>query len=251
MSNSSEETPPILKPLPEGTFESAYGNYLKKTNRLYDDAEVKEFPSTFFYNLHRQEWALKRLSVQRLLRYLNRPAKQEEPFKLLEIGCGSGWLSGKISDFPQFEVTGVDIFAPHIEQAKRVFNRSNLTFVQGDLFEDLFPEVTFDLVVLFDTISHFPHFQQLINKCRQYLKKEGEIHILESPFYAEKELETAKSADIDHFTQVGVPEMADFYFPNSRADLEPFDFEFLYRPGGLSKLLGKKDSPYPWVKIVN
>jgi len=233
------------------SFASTYASYLKKTNREYDDAEVKEFPGTFFYNLHRQEWATHKLSSDRLLSYLNRPSEEGEVFKLLEIGCGNGWLSGKIADLPQFEVTGLDVHLPLLEQASRVHGRSNLTFVQGDLFEDIFAEAHFDIIVLFDTISFFPHFQQLINRCRQYLKKGGEIHILGSHFYPEKELEAAGDSNRADFTLAGVPEMAEHFFQHSKAVLAPFDFQFLYRPGGIGKLFGKKDSPFPWVKIVN
>lgn len=236
---------------PKGHFEEVYLRLLRKDNRTYDDAEVRELPDTFFYNLHRQEWEIYAKSAQRLLKYLYRPNEPAHQFNLLEVGCGNGWLSARIAEMPQFDVVGLDINYFELAQAARVFPFDNLDFVYGDLFEDIFPEEAFDIVVLFDTIQFFPNLQQLINRCRQYLKKGGEIHILESPIYQEKDVEQSVKQTLDHYQHLGVPEMAELHHHHSRKEIASFDYQFLYRPGGLNKLLGRKDSPHPWVKIVN
>ncbi len=236
---------------PQGEFEDLYLKFLRKDNRLYDDAEVRELPDTFFYNLHRQEWELRAKSAYRLLKYLERPEEPARSFSLLEIGCGNGWLSARIAGMPQFEVTGLDVIRHELDQGGRVFPYDNLEFVYGDLFEDIFEPESFDIVVLFDTVQFFPHLQQLINRCRQYLKKGGEIHILESPIYQEKEVEQVAKQTLDHYQNLGLEELAEYHHHHTRKDLSPFDFHYLYRPGGLSRLLGKKDSDHPWVKVLN
>jgi ubiquinone/menaquinone biosynthesis C-methylase UbiE len=237
--------------VPNGPFEETYLRYLRKDNRTYDDAEVRELPDTFFYNLHKQEWEMRAKTVQRLLKYISRPNEPANQFRMLEIGCGNGWLSARIAQMPQFNVVGLDVNYFELEQAARVFPFDNLDFVYGDLFDDIFPEESFDVVVLFDTIQFFPNLQQLINRCRQYLKKGGELHILESPIYQEKDLEQAAKQTLDYYQNLGLPEMAELHHHHSRKDLASFDYQFLYRPGGLGKLLGQKGSEYPWVKIVN
>jgi ubiquinone/menaquinone biosynthesis C-methylase UbiE len=243
---------PIRKATPpKGKFEETYLRFLRKDNRTYDDAEVRELPDTFFYNLHRQEWLIRAKAAQRLLKYINRPNEPANQFQLLQVGCGNGWLSARMAEMAQFNVVGLDVNLYELEQAARVFPTGKIEFVYGDLFADIFPEESFDVVVLFETIQFFPNLQQLINRCRQYLKKGGELHILESPILQEKDIEQASKRTLDYYQNLGIPEMADLHYHHSRKDLAPFDYQFLYRPGGIGKLLGKKDSEHPWVKIVN
>lgn len=234
-----------------GPFPELYLRYLRKENRTYDDAEVRGLPDPFFYNLHKQEWALKAKSAERLIKYLDRGGKDGEVFRLLEIGTGTGWLASMIANMPQYEVVGVDVIPSLLEQAARVFPWPNLDFVLGDIFEDIFPKASFDLIVLFDTLQYFPSLQQLINRCREYLKQGGEIHLLETPLWAEKEQEEAAQRTKGYYTQLGIPELVDFHHHHTKKELSTFDYQYLYRPGGLSRLFGGKDSEYPWVKVVN
>jgi SAM-dependent methyltransferase len=226
-------------------FEELYLRALRKENRIYSDAEVKELPKAFFYNLHRQEWADREKNANRLLAYLR---KVQGDSQLLDIGCGNGWLANRIARMEQFKVWGIDINLFALQQAKRVFNAANLHFAYGDIFEDIFPTARFDCIILNQTIDFFPDLAQLINRCRYFLKSGGEIHIIDSPLYQDKELESARQKSIQHFENLGVPEMSDFYFHHTRNELDTFDFQFLYKP---RRLFGKNDSPYPWVRIIN
>ena len=230
---------------------NTYLNYLKKDNRLYDDAEVKELPETFFYNLHRAEWERKAQSAKRLMSYLNRPPVEDQKFQLLDMGCGTGWLAAQVAKLPQFEVVGLDIVPELLQQAARVSVKPGLSFVQGDIFEDLFPEEHFDLIILFDVIAYFSNLPQLLNRLRQFLKKGGEIHLLESQFYQEKEIELAKRKTEERYKQLGVPEMVDLHFFHSIKDLSPFDFYHISKSRGFGRWLRSKEKELPWVKIVN
>lgn len=234
----------ILSPI-SLQFEELYLRVLRKENRIYSDAEIKELPNTFFYNLHRQEWELRAKSIARLLKYLS---KNQSPSRILDLGCGNGWLSDRLARMEQFEVWAMDINLFELQQASRVFSRSNLHFCYGDLFEEIFPTDHFDCIILSQSIEYFPDLAQLLNRCRYFMKSGGEIHIIESPLYQEKELEQARTNSHRHFENIGVPEMSAVYFHHPKAALAPFDYQFLYRS---RKLFGPKDSPYPWIKIVN
>ena len=234
----------ILSPIsPE--FESLYLKVRKKENRLYSDPEVYELPDTFFYNLHRQEWELRRKSLERLQKYLK---GREEPAKVLELGCGNGWLSAQIAKYPNYEVMGLDVNLKELEQACRVFDMSNLSFAYGDIFKDILPFESFDYIILSSTIQYFPNLSQLINRCRQFLKPGGEIHIMDSPLYAEKDIENAKKRSAIHYQAIGCPEMIDHYYHHPKTELAIFDYQYLYKP---KRFFRKNDSPFPWVKIIN
>lgn len=225
-----------------------YLTYLKKTNRRYDDAEVREFPQTFFYNLHRQEWQHREQATARLLAYFKR---SDQPRRMLDLGCGNGWLAAQLARVPGCEVVGLDRCLPLVTQAARVFSEPTLQFACGDIFEDIFPLASFDHIILCDTISWFPNLPQLINRCRQYLRPEGELHLLESPLYTEKELEAAAEATNRAFAEAGISGLAAHYHHHLRQDLAAYDYTFLYQPGWWQRLLGRADSSHPWVRIIN
>jgi ubiquinone/menaquinone biosynthesis C-methylase UbiE len=229
-------------------FEAAYLRMRSKENQRYSDPEVIEFPDTFFYNLHREAWARRKRVTERLLSYLDRP---EGSFRLLELGCGNGWLAAQCAQHSQIEVIGLDQVKEELLQAQRVFDLPNLTFAYGDIFEDIFKADNFDYIILAQTIEYFSDLAQLLHRCRRFLKPGGEIHILDSPLYRPRELEAAKQATRAYYEELGVPEMIPFHHHHSREALEPFDYQYLYRPGGLKSLFRKHDSRFPWVKVMD
>ncbi|MDX2246940.1 MAG: class I SAM-dependent methyltransferase [Bacteroidia bacterium] len=231
------------------TFEKQYLKVRRKENRVYSDAEVRELPDTFFYNLHRQEWEIRKKSLSRLFQYLK---KRNKTARVLDLGCGNGWLSGNLAKLPHLEIVGLDVNRFELEQAARVFDYPNLRFVYGNIFEDILPFSSFDYIILASAIQYFPNLPQLINRCRQFLAQGGEIHIIDSPLYNEKEIEDARERTRMYYQSIGCEEMAEKYFHHLQTDINAFDFSFLYRPGGFfKKLSGGQDSTFPWVRIIN
>ena len=172
--------------------------------------------------------------------------------KIMDLGCGNGWLCGHIARLEKFEVSGLDVNLKELEQAARVFPLQNLSFFYGDIFQDILPFGYFDLIIINSSIQYFPNLQQLINRCRQFLKKEGELHIYDSPLYAEKDIEAAKDRTLRYYQGLQSEEMASRYFHHIKSDLQPFDYKYLYKPGGLLNSLKRgMDSPFPWIRIVN
>ena len=226
-------------------FEEIYLKVLHKENRIYSDAEVNELPKPFFYNLHRQEWEMRTKHFQRLRLYLK---KLDKPLKIMDLGCGNGWLANQLAEIPNTEIWGVDINLSSLQQARRVCTKSNVHFAYGDIYSDLFDTDSFDMIILNRTIEFFPNLPRLINRCRNFLPIGGEIHILDSPIFAEKELDAARQKTFQNFETVGVPEMSVLYFHHSRSAFQSFDNQFLYTP---SRWKRGKDSPYPWIRILN
>lgn len=238
----------ILSPVSEN-FEKHYLKVRRKENRVYSDAEVRELPDTFFYNLHRQEWELRKKSLQRLVQYLK---KRDKPARVLDLGCGNGWISGNLAKLQHLEITGLDVNLFELEQGARVFDFPNLKFAYGNIFEDILPLASFDYIILASAIQYFPNLPQLLNRCRQFLAQGGEIHILDSSLYQEKEVEEAQERTLKYYQSISCEEMAERYFHHLQTDIQAFDFSFLYRPGGFfSKLRGKQDAPFPWIRIIN
>lgn len=87
--------------------------------------------------------------------------------KLLDIGCGTGWLGAHFDDY-----TGVDSAPDAVEQA-----RSNgLNVTACDVDEPLpFEDSTFDGVVLKDLLEHVDDPVALVRETRRVLKPGGRV----------------------------------------------------------------------------
>ena len=79
---------------------------------------------------------------------LTRKFKKYQVKKVLDLGCGSGWLTIFMSKYG-FDVTGIDIAKPAIELGKiwAKEENANVNFLVGDLFNLPFKEGSFDAVV--------------------------------------------------------------------------------------------------------
>jgi 2-polyprenyl-3-methyl-5-hydroxy-6-metoxy-1,4-benzoquinol methylase len=77
-------------------------------------------------------------------------ARAREHARILEIGCGSGWLALQLAKFGQ--VTAVDIGAEAIERLKGL--HPHICWIGGDFLTLDLPLQNFDLIVSMETISH-------------------------------------------------------------------------------------------------
>jgi len=75
--------------------------------------------------------------------------------RLLEIGSGAGYGAYYLGHIAR-EVVAIDQDRALIEQAQRLFQRQNLTFLHMDGTRLAFPDGHFDVVGLFQVIEHIP-----------------------------------------------------------------------------------------------
>lgn len=220
----------------------------EKEGRLYSDDLLARLPSLPNGHPLAGEWRARSASASRLTRYLSR---RPEPLRLLDLGCGNGWLSNLLARSPR-HVTGVDQNRTELRQAARVFSSNpNLCFLEADIFSAPFSFSAFDIIVLASVIQYFPDLRALLTQLLRYLKPNGEIHILDSPLYSDSEADAAKERTRTYYTCLGFPQMADFYFHHRFSDLKSFSPQVLYSPRALAlkRLVRKFDSPLPWVMI--
>jgi len=92
--------------------------------------------------------------------------------KILDLGCGSGWLSVYLARLG-FSVTGVDIASQAIELAKTWAKQENLSieFSVADIVDMDFPEGTFDAVVANAIFEHltFDLAKECLSKIERFL----------------------------------------------------------------------------------
>ncbi|HEY0654972.1 MAG TPA: class I SAM-dependent methyltransferase [Chryseosolibacter sp.] len=232
----------------KGTFERVYLDIREKEGRLYSDAQVELLPFIEAHHPLSEEWNTRARSAKRLIRYLS-----SHPGKIiLEVGCGNGWLAHRIAQIPEKEVFGLDVNEPELDQAASVFrNKTNLAFILGDLFTIKFP-FQFDIILFASSLQYFPDVQEVFRAAFLLLKSAGEIHVIDTPIYAGRDVEHARERSCNYFAD-NQPSMNDHYFHHVKEDLLRFSPALLYNPASLfTKMRNKfvKDSPFPWLRIT-
>ncbi len=196
------------------------------------------------------EWRARAESANRLAHYIARLA---QPPRILELGCGNGWLSHKLASIGGVRVWGLDRGGSELAQAWRLFHASNLAFLNADIFRSPFAPHSFDLIVLASVIQYFPDLAALMRALQNLLIPSGEIHVLDSPLYKDNELTSARERTRAYYASLGFPEMAGYYFHHTASSLDPFSPRWLYRPRDWQTRhwwrLGWIRSPFAWFCI--
>ncbi|NOT49896.1 MAG: class I SAM-dependent methyltransferase [Chitinophagaceae bacterium] len=239
----TEETIHIAKQ----KFEQLYFSLREKEGRIYTDEQLLHLPDVKKDHPHFAEWQLRNKSYLRLKNYL---AKRVFPVKILEVGCGNGWLSHRLSFLPGACITGIDINSIELHQAKRVFSHiSNLHFINTAI--DMIGPGESDHIIFAASIQYFSSLKEILDSAIQKLKPQGEIHILDTHFYNPGEIAAAKARTVDHFTNLGFPEMSSFYFHHTMDELSSFKHEIIYQPSFFQRQFNNNKNPFPWICIKN
>ena len=220
--------------------------------RLYSDQIVASLPDIPGAHPLAAEWRSRGDSARRLVRYLRGlPA----PLRVVEVGCGNGWLAHAISAIEGSEVVGLDGNGLELSQAARVFDSvPNLRFVFGDATVVGCPLDRPTVIVLASLIQYVPDLAALIARLLGWLEPGGELHLLDSPLYSPDEIAGAQDRSRRYYERVGVPEMVDLYHHHAWPELDGLDFDTLYRPDAVLPraerlLLRRPRSPFPWVRV--
>ena len=230
-----------LTPL-DPKLSSEYLKVREIEERLLSDHEVLELPEVNASHKHKKEWNIRANTCSRFLRYL----KGKNSKSILDVGCGNGWFSNKMAETIDVQITALDINEIELEQADRLFQQKNLQFTYADLFNCDLPNAPFDIIIFNSSVQYFNDINHLIKRLKTLLSDDGEIHILDSPFYKSDELEAARERTQEYYSSIGCPGMAKNYFHHEIDAIR--SFHTLYRPNRLLNLVsGRSMSPFLWI----
>ena len=229
------------------SFGDAYAAIREKEGRHYPAPILRKLPDLPPQHPLYREWQRRKSSLTRLMGHLR---SMDRPLKILDLGCGVGWMSHHLSYLPNSKITAVERVPSEMELARKVFaNRTNLEFRALDIFNESPGKV--DIVVMGASVQYFPDLGALVARLRSLLKEKGQIHILDSPFYPAKEIPAAKKRSAAYYEQMGFPQLAQFYFHHSIAEIEGLGGQLMYNPNEWKARLRRRffknlDSPFPW-----
>ena len=218
-----------------------------KEGRIYSDKEVAVLPEIDKEHKHYNEWQVRKDTSGRLIKYL---FSKKKALEILEVGCGNGWLTAKLSGIPLSRLIGIDINGEELNQAKRVFSQiENLEFFNCSFQDEMFSDRKFDIIVFAASVQYFSSLEKVLNESLERLKPGGEIHIIDSHLYRQNETNAASLRSNEYYRAIGFPEMSDQYFHHSLEDLKLFNHDVLYDPNSIINKLKKNKNPFYWVSI--
>jgi len=106
-----------------------------------DTGEIEDYDAVVFPNVIRR----------REVNFIKSELQAVKPKKILDFGCGGGWLSKVLAPYG-CEVFGIDISRSLVNSAKQVAPMVN--FIVGDCMNLPFRERTFDAVISIATLHH-------------------------------------------------------------------------------------------------
>lgn len=231
------------------TFLDHYRKLCRQEGNQFSDSEVAQLPELSSTHKRYQEWKFRVNSCKKLLRAIKSKGNR---INILDIGCGNGWLTAKLSGLTSGKVMGIDISASHITQAKKIFTSfQNLQFIEADIRKGIPDEIKFDIIVIASSIEYFSSLTDLISLSLKHLGLLGEIHIVDSRFYRAAEMVAVREKFKNYFTRIGIPGMTRFYFPHLLEEMEPFQYKVMFDPQNWINKLFPDYSPFHHVIVKN
>lgn len=204
------------------SFSDLYVQVRQKENRIYTEEEVRELPYLKAH-IHSKEWKIRAKNAELLRKYISK--KYPNGIKILEIGSGNGWLSNFLSQIPHSHVTGIEINEYELQQAKRVFQAKNLIFENKTLTDTDFSK--YDAVIFAASVQYFEHPQDVFNLIFTQ-NPQATVFCMDSFWYKnEAEAQQAKQRSEKYYTELGFPEMAQYYYHHTFEILNSYRFEIL------------------------
>lgn len=238
---------PASQTLPEQTESTfALEQWRKKDNRIWSDEEAIEFPKTFFYNLHREEWSIKAEMADAVRNYLYHEAKSV--YSVLEVGCGCGWFSNILSHFTKGSIIGIDQGASQIEQATRLFAKENLAFRRGDFFQTRLRKNSFDFIILIDSHQWQGSLDEITARAKTLLTPGGELHILSSSLPSNRTIQKQQEVFAQYCSDKLMGSVPQHLHWASKEDFFANGFEELNSPSFLNRMFNRKKTG-TWMRL--
>src|SRR5436309_163241 len=125
---------PIPRMQTAGRFPDLYFRLRFRERRIYSNQELAQLPDVYPGDQHYAEWRIRQRSCAKLLRYLRAKGR---PLRVLDVGCGNGWMSNKMASIKGVSVLGIDIGEAELEQARSVFSSTASLQFENHSIDDL------------------------------------------------------------------------------------------------------------------
>jgi len=100
---------------------------------------------------------------------------------ILDVATGTGKLAAEFAKNINIKITGLDLSADMIVEAKKKYQQANLKFIVGDSTQMPFQDESFDLITISFALHEMPLeiAQKTILEIKRVLKKDGQFVIID------------------------------------------------------------------------
>jgi 2-polyprenyl-3-methyl-5-hydroxy-6-metoxy-1,4-benzoquinol methylase len=205
-----------------------------REQRIHADEVVRDLPASGGRTAHPAEWRVRARSLAELLSALR---LHGSGLRVLDIGCGNGWMSAALAA-EGHSVVALDMHGIELEQAARVFADRDVTWCLGDPRDTVLPSAHFDVVVFAASLQYFRDLPALFERVFPLLRPKASVHVVDTMLYPDR---TAADAALErsraYYATLGAGEMAGHYHAHCLDDLRTLGpMQVLRRPtkpGGL------------------
>ena len=114
--------------------------------------------------------------------YLSKFVDLKAVYQGLDLGCGSGYVSYNLENNSSITMVGMDLSRLALIGAYRFKKKKGFKteLLLGDIENSCFKKDSFDLVLIENTLHHFPDFDTPLKSVNRILKKDGYLIIEDS-----------------------------------------------------------------------
>ena len=103
---------------------------------------------------------------------INLHFKSTAPNRILDIGCGGGFLSNALAE-TGFQVTGIDASPESLRVAQAHDSTKTVQYLEADAYKIPFPDQSFDVITAMDFLEHVEHPELVVKEVSRLLKPNG------------------------------------------------------------------------------
>ena len=232
-------------------FESLYLRAREVEGRKLDVEAIRRLPYPDQGDPDAKLWRQRAATSSWVVRHL----QERRVRRVLDLGCGYGWLSARIAREGGMDVTAFDASAIELERAREAFGSiPRIEWTCGDLFDASWSPTPFDAVVACGSIQYFPDLDALFARLSTLLEPSGEILVFDSPLWRRAQVAAARRRSHGYYASLGLAELASGFHQHAREDLDRFGASWYYLPDSWPArvrrhLLGQPVSSFPVVGI--
>lgn len=200
------------------TFAAVYSEARRRERWIDADHVVRALPQVPRNHPHAPEWRVRSITLDRILTLLRSSAT---PLRILDVGCGNGWMSARLAIELGARVHGLDVTTSEIDQARRVWSDvPEVTFSVGSIHSVATTIDPVDVVLFAASLQYFRDARAVIDAALSMTHTDGTVVVADTPWYDATSIAAARARSRTHYASIGVGAMADHYFHHDLAQLD-------------------------------
>ncbi|MDP2684722.1 MAG: methyltransferase domain-containing protein [bacterium] len=118
-----------------------------------------------------------------VIKILNKDVNKDKKKVILDIGCGTGELEYKLTNFCQIQkIVAIDFSEKMLNIAKLKNDKKKVNFILSDLDKIRFSNQSFDVIIILNVLHHTQDLNLLLKNISDWIRPDGLIFVLD-PIY--------------------------------------------------------------------